>query len=76
MNYAEVEGYYAIICSVIHNTAIEIIGKASKSKKQKAVPWWNKCGEANKERNDAFRKVKSTFAFCDLVRYKKAHATV
>lgn len=56
---------------------MEIIGKALKSKKRKAVPWWNnECGAAIKESNNAFRKVKSTFAFCNIVWYRKTQAKV
>ncbi|XP_063075987.1 RNA-directed DNA polymerase from mobile element jockey [Engraulis encrasicolus] len=55
----------------------EFIGKATGSGQRKMVPWWTEeCKEAIKVRNRAFRKVKSSFSFADLVEYKKAQATV
>lgn len=62
---------------IMHSTAKKVIGKGSGLKQHKVVPWWSdECNKAIKARNKAFRKVKGSFSFNDLIEYKKTQAEV
>lgn len=76
-SFNSVDDFNSKITEVLHSTAVEIIGKGSGVGRRKMVPWWSEdCKTAIQARNKAFRKVKATFCFNDMVAYKKAQAHV
>lgn len=53
------------------------IPKSSGSLKRRAVPWWDeKCSEAVKNRNRAFRVLKRTHNYQHMIEYKRRQAVV
>lgn len=73
----DVEKYNEKFCEVLYSSAEMVIGKSNGKIRKKSVPWWTElCNKAIKDRNKAFKKVKRTFIFDDLILYKKAQANV
>jgi len=71
----DIEELNNLIVNIIHNSAEEIIGKTSGVKKKKMVPWWsNECREAVKNRNKAFKAIKSNRSYDNLLNYKRTQA--
>lgn len=71
----DIEELNNIIINIIYESAEETIGKTSGAKKRKMVPWWSdECREAVKNRNKAFKIVKSNHSFDNLLEYKRAQA--
>ena len=61
----------------IISAANRYIPKSSGRKKNKLVPWWDeKCKQAIKSRNKAFKLVKRYHNFQNLIQYKQAQAMV
>ena len=75
--YGNVNDVNSRITEILHSSALQFIGKTTRCGQRKMVPWWtDECREAIQVRNNAFKKVKSTFSFADLVEYKRAQAMV
>lgn len=65
------------INEIICCAAEEVIGKRLGERKGKSVPWWTeKCSEVISIRNKAFKKVKKTYSFQDVIVYKRSQAVV
>lgn len=75
--YDSIDDFNVNVVEIMHSTAKEVIGKGSGLKQHKVVPWWSdECNKAIKARNKAFRKVKGSFSFNNLIEYKKTQAEV
>ena len=71
------EGLCNGISSAILLAASEAIPKSKTDHSSKIVPWWSKeCKEAIQNRNRAFRAVKRTLNFQNLIEYKRCQAIV
>ena len=76
-NNEGIDDFNARITEAMQSTAVEIIGKGSGSEQRHMVPWWtDECKKAVQARNKAFKKVKASFSFNDLIEYKKTQAVV
>jgi len=59
------------IIAIIKGAAEKCIPKGKGIRKSKIVPWWNEeCNEAIRNKRKAFRKLKRTHNFQNLVKYK------
>lgn len=73
----DVDKFNAELVTAIIQSAEETIPKCGGSRKRRAVPWWDEsCGEAVKERNRAFRRLKTLHSMETLIQYKRAQAGV
>ena len=65
------------VSSAMYEAAMESVPRSKGKMKRKAVPWWTEqCGKAVKQRNKAFRELKRTHNFQNLIQYKRAQAIV
>lgn len=74
---ANIEDFSLHVSAGIVSAATTAIPKTKPVSLGRIVPWWNKdCRMAVKNRNKAFRVLKRTHSFQNLVLFKKAQATV
>ena len=72
-NYQDVEELCMIVSHTIRYAASEAIPKSKSGTCSKIAPWWTlECKEAIKSRNRAFRTLKKTHDFQNLVEYKRS----
>lgn len=65
------------IVQAIQVTADEYLPKSKGGRKYKIVPWWNEeCASVVRKKRKAFKKVKQTHNFQDLIKYKQLQADV
>lgn len=73
----DVETLSLNITAGILSAAVSTIPRTKPRELGKIVPWWNnECRQVVKGRNKAFKVLKRTHNFQDLIEYKKAQATV
>ena len=65
------------VSSGMYEAATESVPRSKGKMRRKTVPWWTEqCSNAVKDRNKAFRTLKRTHNFQNLIQYKKAQAIV
>ena len=65
------------VSAAIYEAATGSVPRSKGKMRRKAVPWWTEqCSIAVKHRNIAFRTLKRTHNFQNLIQYKKAQAIV
>ncbi len=70
-----IERIYTEVVSTIHNGANECIPKSTGKRVGKIVPWWNeKCSIAVRRKRKAFKKLKRTHNWQNMIMYKKTQA--
>ena len=73
----DVNIFNEMVSSAIYEAAIGSIPRSKGKMRRKAVPWWTEqCSDAVKKRNKAFRDLKRTHSFQNLIDYKRAQAVV
>ncbi len=70
-----IERIYTEVVSTIRNGATESIPKSTGKRVGKIVPWWNeKCSIAVRRKRKAFKKLKRTHNWENMIMYKKSQA--
>ncbi|KAL7390520.1 hypothetical protein ABVT39_022758 [Epinephelus coioides] len=70
-----VDSWNCSISSMIHNAAHGTIPEKQEPKGRKRVPWWNeKCDEAVRKRNKAYRKLRKYPMSDNVIEYKRLRA--
>lgn len=65
------------VTDILCSSAEEVIGKSSGRRVRKMVPWWSDdCKEAVRSRNKAFKVLKSSHTFNNMMEYKRAQSKV
>ena len=60
------------VSSAMYEAAMESIPRSKGKMRRKAVPWWTEqCSDAVKQRNKAFRELKKSHTFQNLIQYKE-----
>lgn len=73
----ETEQLNQYISGAIIEAAVQSIPRRTGNKKKRIVLWWTEeCGRVVKERNKAFKRLKRTLNFGELIRYRKTQACV
>lgn len=73
----DVDELNSIITRILCDSAEEVIGRSSGRQGRKMVPWWSdECTNAIRIRNKAFKVLKASHTYHNLLEYKRAQARV